>query len=112
MVVLLAAAAWAQVEAPPVLVYHTQPQYSVEAQQKKVEGSVKLYAQIGTDGRAHRLRVIQSLGSGLDENAVAAVRQWRFRPALKNGRPVATESTIEVDFHLYNTGKPKTGVRV
>jgi TonB family protein len=51
-----------------------------------------------TDGRAHNIRVKQGLGMGLDEQAIAAIEQWRFSPALKDGKPVAVSATIEVNF--------------
>ena len=102
---LMAAAAAAQFVTAPVLIYKVPPHYTVEAQQKKIEGAVVLYAEIGPDGRAHKLRVTRSLGSGLDENAIAAVRQWRFRPGMKDGHPVTTASTIEVNFRLHSPGQ-------
>jgi protein TonB len=55
---------------------------------------------IGTDGLPKDVRVIKSLGMGLDEKAVEAVRQWKFEPAMKDGQPVALELAVEVDFHL------------
>lgn len=110
---LSAAALFAQtaVTSPPVLVHRVTPQYTLAALTGKIEGTVVLYAEIGTDGRAHRLRVVHSLGSGLDEMAMQAVRKWRFLPGKKDGRAVTTASTIEVDFRLYGT-PPKVARRV
>jgi len=56
---------------------------------------------VGKDGRPYNIRVGQSLGMGLDEQAIEAVRNWRFRPATFNGQPVATQIAVQVDFHLY-----------
>ena len=55
---------------------------------------------IGTDGRAEHIHVIRSLGSGLDEQAVLAIEQWRFDPGLKDGEPVKVRATIEINFKL------------
>ena len=56
---------------------------------------------VGPDGRPHEIRVARSLGMGLDEKAMEAVRVWRFDPARKDGHPVAVEVSIEVNFRLY-----------
>jgi TonB family protein len=56
---------------------------------------------IGTDGRARNLTVVRSLGMGLDQKALDAVRTWRFDPARKDGRPVAVQMNIIVNFHLF-----------
>jgi len=56
---------------------------------------------VETDGRLRDVRVVRSLGFGLDEKALEAVRQWRFDPARKNGQPVAVVVNIEVNFRLY-----------
>jgi TonB family protein len=49
----------------------------------------------------HDVKVSRSLGLGLDEKAMEAVKVWKFDPARKNGQPVAVEMTIEVNFHMY-----------
>jgi periplasmic protein TonB len=56
---------------------------------------------VGKDGRAYDIRVGQSLGLGLDEKAIEAVKNWRFRPGTLNGNPVATQIAVQVDFRLY-----------
>ena len=85
----------------PVILYQIQPEYSAEARNARLEGSVALSLVVGADGRASDIRVRRSVGMGLDENAVAAVTAWRFKPAMKGEQPVPVESTIEVSFHLY-----------
>jgi len=78
------------------------PEFSEEARKNKWQGTVVLYAIVGTDGRAHNVRVVRSLGMGLDEKAVETVaREWRFDPGRKDGHPVAVEINIEVNFSLY-----------
>lgn len=87
---------------PPVLLYRQEPEYSEEARIARLEGTVTVYVTIGEDGRAHDLRIAKSLGLGLDENAIAAVSTWQFTPGTKAGKPVAVQSTIEVNYRLMN----------
>jgi periplasmic protein TonB len=51
-------------------------------------------------GKARDIRVVRSLGLGLDEKAIEAVNKWKFRPGVKNGQPVSVQATIEVNFRL------------
>ena len=88
------------VSAPRVL-YDPDPEYSEEARQAKYQGTVVLWVVIGADGRARDVQVGRALGMGLDEKAVAAVRNWRFQPAMKDGHAVAVQVNIEVNFRLY-----------
>jgi periplasmic protein TonB len=84
----------------PVLVYKVEPEYSEEARKAKYQGTVTLYVEIDPAGRAQRIRVINSLGLGLDEKAVEAVKKWVFKPGSKNGQPVTVAASIEVNFRL------------
>jgi protein TonB len=84
----------------PQLVHKTNPAYTREARDAAIEGTVVLYAEIGTDGRAHNMQVIQGLGYGLDARAMECVRHWRFRPATEDGVPVSKAAVIEVNFRL------------
>jgi periplasmic protein TonB len=85
----------------PRAIYDPDPEYSEEARKAKHQGTVVLSVIIGPDGRPKDLRVQRSLGMGLDEKAIEAVRKWRFEPAMKNGQPVAVQVNIEVNFRLY-----------
>jgi len=85
----------------PQVIYSPEPNFSDEARKAKMQGVVQLLIVVGKDGRTYDIRVAQSLGMGLDEQAIEAVRKWRFRPAALNGKPVATQVAIQVDFHLY-----------
>jgi TonB family protein len=85
----------------PRVIYNPEPGFSDEARKAKAQGMVVLLLVVGTDGRPYDIRVQQSLGMGLDEKAIEAVRTWRFRPGTLNGQPVATQIGVEVDFHLY-----------
>lgn len=85
----------------PVPISTPDPDYSEEARKAKYQGTVTLYAIIGPDGKPRNLKVVRSLGMGLDEKALERVRTWLFQPGKKNGQPVAVAMSIEVDFHLY-----------
>jgi TonB family protein len=82
----------------PVPLYSPNPGYTDKARKAKISGSVTLSFTVGTDGKAHDILVVKSLGYGLDENAVTAVQQWKFDPAAKDGKPIAAPMVIEVDF--------------
>jgi len=85
----------------PRAVFAPDPEYSEEARKAKFQGTVSLWMIVGADGRPRDLRIMRSLGMGLDEKAIEAVRTWRFDPALKDGRPVAVQIAVEVSFRLY-----------
>jgi periplasmic protein TonB len=85
----------------PRLIYGPDPEFSEEARKAKYQGTVVLWVIVGTDGRTHEIRVQRSLGMGLDEKAIEAVRVWKFEPARKNGQPVAVQVNVEVNFRLY-----------
>ena len=84
----------------PTLVYKVEAVYSERAQKAKVQGTVLLYLQVDPSGKAINMRVLHSLGLGLDEKAMEAVKQWKFRPGLKDGTPVTVEAQVEVNFRL------------
>jgi periplasmic protein TonB len=85
----------------PTCLYCPEPQYSEDARKAKFQGIVVLQATIEPDGHAIDVHLVKGAGLGLDERALGAVRNWRFRPAPgPNGRPVATVTTIEVNFRL------------
>ncbi len=88
------------VSAPRVL-YDPDPDFSDQARRARFQGTVLLWLVVGTDGRAHDVRVARSLGMGLDEQAVAAVNTWRFDPARLNGRPVPVQIQVAVSFQLH-----------
>jgi len=85
----------------PRVIYAPDPEFSEEARKAKYQGTVVLWVVVGTDGRTHDLRVVRSLGLGLDEKAIAAIRQWRFEPGRKDGIAVAVQVNVEVNFRLY-----------
>lgn len=85
----------------PSCAYCPDPKYSEEARKAKYQGTVVLQAVITADGRAIEIQVVKGPGLGLEEKAVEAVKQWRFKPALgPSGKPVAVVVPIEVTFRL------------
>ncbi len=84
----------------PTLLQKVEPEYSEEARKAKYQGTVTLYVEVDANGKATNIRVQHSLGLGLDEKAIEAVKKWRFRPGMKDGRPVTVAATIEVNFRL------------
>jgi TonB family protein len=86
----------------PVPVYKPEPEYSEEARKAKYQGEVTLSVIIDKDGKIApgTIQVVHSLGLGLDEQAIKAVSQWRFKPGTKDGKPVAVQAAISVNFRL------------
>ena len=85
---------------PPAPITRVEPGYSEEARLAKLQGTVKIALIVDAEGNPKDPVVIGSLGLGLDEKAVEAVKQWKFRPATVGGKPVAAKVTIEVNFRL------------
>jgi len=84
----------------PVPIYQPEPEYSEEARKAKWQGTVVLALVVDEMGRAVRIQVTKSLGLGLDQKAVEAVEKWRFKPGMKDGKPVPVIASIEVNFRL------------
>lgn len=85
----------------PKAIYTPQPEYTDKARKLKINGSVVLRMVVSEEGKVRDLKVIKSLDRGLDKQAIAAVSAWRFEPGMKDGKPVAVQLPVEVDFHLY-----------
>jgi TonB family protein len=84
----------------PVPIYRPEPDYSEKARKAKYQGTVVLYVEVDPSGHPRNIKVVRSLGLGLDEKAVEAVSRWEFRPGMKDGQPVTVAATIEVNFRL------------
>ena len=82
----------------PVLIKKQEPQYTKEALDAKLNGSVLLSIVVDSTGTPRNIQVVRSLGMGLDEKAIEAVQQWRFQPGTKDGKAVATAARVEVNF--------------
>ena len=85
----------------PRAVSAPDPEYSDEALKTHLEGTAVLKLTVDPEGKPRDIKVFVPLGSGLDEKAVDAVKTWRFEPATKDGKPVAVQIYIEVQFHVY-----------
>ncbi len=85
---------------PPSVLSKVDPEYSEEARKAKYSGSVMLSIVVNTDGKAEDIKVVKSLGMGLDEKAIEAVQKWRFTPGKNKGQPVKVRAQIEVNFRL------------
>ena len=85
---------------PPRLLHEARPHYTEEARQQGVEGDVVLEIVVRSDGSVGDVRILRRLGSGLDEQAVQAVRQWKFSAATRFGTPVDVLVEVAVEFQL------------
>jgi TonB family protein len=85
---------------PPKLLTKVDPEYTEEASEAKLEGTVILQLEVHPDGRAYNIQVKRGLGMGLDEQAIAAIEQWTFEPATKDSEPVTVSATVEMNFKL------------
>jgi periplasmic protein TonB len=83
-----------------VLTPKVEPEYSEEARAAKWQGTVVLSLVVDEQGHPQDLKVLRSLGMGLDEKAMEAVAQWRFKPGMKDGKAVPVMATIDVNFRL------------
>lgn len=86
---------------PPRPIYSPEPEFSEEARKAKYQGLCTLMIVVSADGKPTNIRVVNSLGMGLDEKAIETVKTWRFEPGQKDGHPVNVEIAVEVDFRLY-----------
>ena len=90
-----------RVSAPTVL-HSVEAEFSDEARRAKYQGVCLISLIVDTQGNPQNIRVARALGMGLDEKAIEAIRQYKFKPAMKDGKtPVPVMITIEVDFRLY-----------
>jgi TonB family protein len=85
----------------PRAIFAPDPEYSEEARKAKYQGTVVLWMIVGPDGKARDIRVTRSVGLGLDEKAIEAVKTWKFEPARKDGQAVPVQINVEVSFRLY-----------
>jgi TonB family protein len=86
---------------PPIVKSQEEPEFSDQARQKKKTGTVRLALFVDDTGRVGDVWILEPLGSGLDENAIAAVRKYVFAPAKYEGKPVGTELRIEIAFERH-----------
>lgn len=86
----------------PVVIHSVEAEFSDEARRAKYQGLCLIGLIVDAQGNPQDIHVVRALGMGLDEKAIEAIRQYKFKPAMKDGRtPVPVMITIEVDFRLY-----------
>jgi TonB family protein len=86
----------------PVPIFQPEAEFSDEARRAKYQGICVVQLIVDAQGNPQNVHVIRTLGMGLDEKAMDAVRRYKFKPAMKDGKtPVPVMITVEVDFHLY-----------
>ena len=82
----------------PKIIYQPEPEFSEEARKAKFNGAVLVGLIVDQNGTPQNVHVIRGVGMGLDEKAMEAVRQYRFKPGTENGKPVATFLNVEINF--------------
>lgn len=87
--------------AAPKPTYVPDPDYSEVARARRFQGTTVVDVIVGPDGRVHNVRLTRPIGLGLDELSVAKIMTWKFEPAMRDGKPVAVEVSVEVQFRLY-----------
>lgn len=85
----------------PMLIHSVQPEFTEAARGANYQGTVSINLIVDPQGTPENVRLASHLGMGLEEKAIEAVRQYRFRPAMYQGHPVAVQIVIDVDFHLH-----------
>lgn len=86
---------------PPKLLSSPDPKFSDAARKNRFSGNVEVYLVVGVDGLPTHIEIVRPVGLGLDEMAAAAVSQYRFRPATRDGQPVKVDLYVEVNFQIY-----------
>jgi TonB family protein len=85
----------------PQVIHSVQPEFTDDARRANYQGNVSVQLIVDSEGNPQNVRLVNHLGMGLDEKAVEAVKQYRFRPAMYQGHPVSVQILIDVDFHLH-----------
>ena len=85
----------------PVVIFQVDPEFSEEARRAKFMGVVLVNLIVDSQGRPQNVHVLKGVGMGLDGKAMEAVRQYRFKPAMEGGKPVAVELNVEVNFQIF-----------
>ena len=85
----------------PQLMHSVDPEFTDQARRANLQGIVSIQLIVDSQGNPQNIHVVRHLGMGLDQKAVEAVRQYKFRPAMYQGHPVAVQLVVDVNFHLY-----------
>ena len=86
---------------PPVATYTPDPKFAKEASKNKFSGNVVVALIVDANGNPQNVHVLRGMGMGLDEKAVQAVQQYKFKPATKDGKPVAVYVNVAVNFRSF-----------
>jgi len=86
----------------PIVVREAKPRYTPEAMKQKIQGSVWMLVVVLESGDVGDVQISKSLDAeyGLDQEAIKAAKQWKFKPGTREGKPVAVEVTVEMTFTL------------
>ena len=85
----------------PEVIFKVEPEFSEEARKAKFMGVVTVNLIVDKNGLPQNVHISRGVGMGLDEKALEAVRQYRFKPAMENGKPVAVQVNVEVNFQIF-----------
>jgi protein TonB len=85
----------------PKVLSAPEPSFSESAKATKVSGKCLVYLQVAEDGSIDHVAILRPIGIGLNEQAIGAVRRYRFSPAMENGKPVRVELNVEVNFQIF-----------
>lgn len=85
----------------PVVIHSVDPGFTESARSANFQGTVSIQLIVDSQGNPQNVHVLRHLGMGLDDKVIEAVKQYRFRPAMYQGHPVAVQMIIDVDFHLH-----------
>ncbi len=85
---------------PPKLIHYVEPAFSGSSKEAFTEGLVRISTVVTSEGLPSQCKVVSGLNAEEDRTALEALKQWRFKPGTKEGRPVNVHVTIEVAFHL------------
>ncbi len=85
---------------PPEKIYAPLPPYTESARKARISGTVIVQAIVDQEGKVTHVKLLKGLGFGLDESAMAAIKQWKFKPATVKGAPVQVAYSLTVRFEL------------
>jgi protein TonB len=100
---VVALAPWVRIDktiTPPVVVKRTEPEYPEDDRRWRISGIVILQIAIADTGAVGDIRILKSLAPDFDMSAIAAVRQWEFRPAMRDGKTVPVLFNLTINFKL------------
>jgi TonB family protein len=87
--------------AAPEVLHSVEPEFTEDARRANFQGSVSIKLIVDSQGNPQNVQLVRHLGMGLDEKAIEAVRQYKFKPAMYQGHPVSVQIVIEMNFHLH-----------